>query len=99
MKKSIDTPNKDVDWNEENKLADLDFADDIVLTTESIHWRYSDTRNKSRKVAAKFRLKISHDKAKIMVVHQQDNIRNKKQIKVGDKTAESVGWKIHTLEV
>ena len=37
MKKSIDTPNKDVDWNEENKLADLDFADDIVLTTESIH--------------------------------------------------------------
>lgn len=99
MKKSIDTPNKDVDWNEENKLADLDFADDIVLTAEPIHWRYSDTHNKSRKLAAKFGLKISHDKAKTMVVHQQDNIRNKKQIKVGDKTAESVGLRIHTLEV
>lgn len=34
-----------------------------------------------------------------MVVHQQDNIRNKKQIKVEDKTTESVGLKIHTLEV
>lgn len=37
MKKSIDAPNNDIDWNEENKLADLDFADDIVLTAEPIH--------------------------------------------------------------
>ena len=36
MSKAVDTVNKGIRWKEENKLADLEFVDDIALTANSI---------------------------------------------------------------
>ena len=36
MSETVDTVNKGIRWNEENKLGDLDFADNIALKADSI---------------------------------------------------------------
>ena len=89
MSKAVDTVNKGIRWKEENKLADLDFADDIALTADSIE-DLQIIRTNLEKAAAKVGLKISQDKTKVMVIQQKVSNRTSDEFKVESKTIETV---------
>lgn len=91
MTKSIDTQNKGINCNEENKLVDLDFADVIALIAESTEDLQDLLTSNLEKAAAKVRIKISQDKIKVTAIKYQDIIINNNQIKVGEKPVESMG--------
>ena len=61
LSKAVDTVNKSIRWKEENKLAELYFADDTALTADSIEDLKIITTN-LEKAAAKVGIKISQDK-------------------------------------
>ena len=81
MSKTVDTVNKGIRWKEENKLADLDFADDIALTAASVEDLQIITKN-LEKAAAKVGPKISQDKTKVMAIQQKVSDRTSDEIKV-----------------
>ena len=89
MSKAVDTVNKDIRWKGENKPADLDFADDIALTADSIEDLQIITTN-LEKAAAKVGLKINQDKTKVMVIQQKVSDRTSYGIKVEGKTIGTV---------
>ena len=89
MSKAVDTVNKDIRWKGENKPADLDFADDIALTADSIEDLQIITTN-LEKAVAKVGLKINQDKTKVMVIQQKVSDRTSYEIKVEGKTIGTV---------
>ena len=89
MSKGVDTVNKGIRWKEENKLGDLDFADDIALTADSVEDLQIITTN-LEKAATKVGLKISQDKTKVMVTQQKVSDRTSDTIKVEGKTIDTV---------
>lgn len=80
MINSIDTQSKAIDRNEENRLPDLEFADSIALTAESIKHIQALTTI-LEKAAATVGFTICQDKRKFIVICQQDNIRIPTKIK------------------
>ena len=89
MSKAVDTVNKGIRWKEENKLAYLHFADDTVLTADSIEDLQIITTN-LEKAGAKVGIKISQDKTKVMVIQQKVSDKTSDEIKVEGKTIETV---------
>ena len=88
ISKAVDIVNKGIRWKEENKLADLDFADDIALTADSIEDLQIITTS-LEKAASKVGLKISQNKTKAMVIQQKVSDRTSDEIKVEGKTIET----------
>ena len=88
ISKAVDIVNKGIRWKEENKLADLDFADDIALTADSIE-DLQIIKTSLEKAASKVGLKISQNKTKAMVIQQKVSDRTSDEIKVEGKTIET----------
>ena len=89
MSEAVDTVDKGIRWKEENKLADLNFADDIALTADSVE-DLKIIKTDLEKAAARVGLKISQDKTKVMVIQQKLSDRANNEIKVEGKTIETV---------
>ena len=98
MSKSVDMVNKAIRWKEENKLAKLDFADDIALSADSVEDLQIITTN-FEKAAAKVGLKISQDKTKLMIIQQKVGNRTSDEFKVEGKTNETVDKFIYLEKV
>ena len=70
LKRATDN-DKGLLWNKEQRLADLDFADDIALLESS--WAgISELTNRVEEEAATVGLRINADKTKIMVIGDFD---------------------------
>lgn len=58
-------PNAGIDWDGQNRLTDLDFADDIALLAEN-GYHLQEITSSLHKAAAKIRLRISAERSKVM---------------------------------
>src|SRR6218665_3838025 len=75
-------------WVNEDRLRDLDFADDIALLENS--WKgMKELTDRTQKEAAKFGLNINPEKAKIMKVGRWDETEDEK-IMIGGREVKSV---------
>ena len=86
MKKSSSTLNAGLEWVENNRLCDLDFADDIVLIDNSQRSMQQMTRAIESE-ANKVGLRINADKCKVMVTQAWNDGTN---IEVEESTIEVV---------
>ncbi len=65
MRKAMARPNAGIDWDGQNRLTDLDFADDIALLAEN-GYHLQEITSSLHKAAAKIRLRISAERSKVM---------------------------------
>ena len=87
MRKAVDGSGHGIRWQQDLVLADLDFADDIALMSESGHSLQELTHN-LEEYASQFGLRINSGKTKVMSIDTRNN--NRTQIVVGDSPVESV---------
>ena len=86
MRKAIDQPRFGIGWRNNTRLTDLDFADGIALMAEEDHVCLEMTTNLALD-SAKFGLKISQEKTKII---RTDQTQNSRPIYIGQTELECV---------
>uniref|UniRef100_A0A914VWQ7 Reverse transcriptase domain-containing protein n=1 Tax=Plectus sambesii TaxID=2011161 RepID=A0A914VWQ7_9BILA len=85
LKRSMDIPGAGIDWRNQSRLTDCDFADDVgmLATTKPALQRMTISLEEE---AAKVGLRISTEKTKVLTI----NRKTKANITVGDKKIEEV---------
>jgi len=67
MKKPMKKDSYGIKWRDDGKLTDLDFADDLVMLAET-NQECQEMTNSLNEHSTTVRLKISHEKTKILPV-------------------------------